>query len=114
MTDTYRIKHWDEHFEIAQTRRSATMKFKFFACPNRHDGKSFRRLSRHPRGPEVFAAWILIVQVASKQPRRGTLKDLDGPLTAMDLCDCTGFPEEIFVLAFEVLTDEAIGWLEVV
>ena len=75
-------------------------------------GKTFRRLTRHERCAEIFAAWILIVQVATKQPERGLLADEDGALTAEDLSDCTGFPEDIFELAFEVLTDDRIGWLE--
>lgn len=110
MTPTYRIKNWDEHFEVAQGRVCATMNW--VSMPNKHDGKGFRRLSRHPRAVEVFAAWVLIVQVASKQKKRGLLVDLDGPLTAEDLADNTGYPEEIFELAFSVLTERRIGWLE--
>ena len=107
---TYRIKNWDEHFEVAQGRVCSTLKW--VAIPNKHDGKGYRRLMRHPRAADLFAAWVLIVQVASKQQKRGLLVDLDGPLTAEDLQDCTGLRQELFELAFEELTKPRIGWLE--
>jgi hypothetical protein len=72
--------------------------------------KGFRRVAKHERCVELFAAWILIIQVASKMPERGLL--VDGPLDAEDLADKTGFPAEIFHLAFTVLTEPKIGWLE--
>ena len=106
----YRIKDWDEHFEKAQSRVCSNMAW--VAVPNKHDGKGYRRLVRHPRRVELFTAWILIVQVASKQKKRGLLVDLDGPITAEDISDCTGYPTEIFELAFSVLIEPKIGWLE--
>jgi hypothetical protein len=111
--DTYRIKNWDENFENAQSRRCSTMKMGWVRIPNKHDGKSYRRLLRNPEHVKIFCAWLLIVQVASRQVQRGTLADIDGPLTAEDLSDSTGFPEEIFELAFEALTDPRIGWMEI-
>jgi len=110
----YAIKNWDENYEIAQSRQCKGMKMSWVAVPNRHDGKGFRRLVRNPNNVQVFCAWNLIIQVASKQKIRGRLEDTDGPLTAEDLSDKTGFPEEIFQMAFEVLSDPKIGWLEVV
>jgi hypothetical protein len=110
--NAYRIKNWDQHFEIAQSRRAATMKMSWVAIPNKHDGKSYRRLTRNPHFAEIFAAWCLIIQVASKQPERGLLADADGPLTAEDLSDSTGLSEDAFTKAFEALSDVKIGWLE--
>ncbi len=106
----YRIKDWDKHFENGESR-----KYKFarwLPVPNKHDGKGFRRMAKHPRKVEIFCAWNLILQVASKAPVRGDLADENGPLTAEDLADMTDFPEEIFTLAFEVLSGEKIGWIE--
>ena len=60
----------------------------------------------------MYAAWLLIVQVASKCEPRGVLADEDGPLTALDLSDKTGFPEKFFEMAFKHLTAKDIGWLE--
>ena len=110
MTPTYRIKNWNEHFEVAQSR--VCVNTYWVAIPNKHDGKGFRRLIKHPRAADLFAAWVLIVQVASKQKERGLLVDLDGPLTAEDLQDCTGLRQELFELAFEELVKPRIGWLE--
>ncbi len=110
MTTAYRIKNWDENFEIAQSR--VYKRLSWVAIPNKHDGKSFRRIAKHPKADSIFAAWVLIVQVASKQKRRGLLMDEEGPLTPEDLSDQTGFPEEIFKLAFSVLSESRIGWLE--
>ena len=109
---TYRVKNWDKHYEKAQTRRCD--KAYWVAIPNKHDGKGFRRVAKHERNIELFTAWILIVQVASKMPKRGLLADDDGPLDAEDLADKTGFPSEIFHLAFTVLVEPKIGWLELV
>jgi hypothetical protein len=106
----FRIKNWNDYFEKSQGRRCAKMTW--VAIPNKHDGKGFRRIAKHDSATELFAAWILIIEVASKMPTRGLLVDEDGPLTPEDLGDMTGFPESIFHLAFTVLTQPAIGWIE--
>lgn len=66
---------------------------------------------RHPRGPEIYAAWVLMVQVASKCSPRGSLVQGSRALDADDLADKTGCPAELFTLAFEVLASERVGWL---
>ena len=80
--------------------------------PTKHDGSGFRRVAAHERAAELFAAWILIVQTAAKMPTRGLLYKDGRALTPRDLHYRTGFPEEIFGLAFLVLTDGEVGWLE--
>ncbi len=107
---TYRIKNWDMYFEKSDTRKCKNMRW--IALPNKHDGKGFRRVAKHERNVELFTAWILILQVASKMPEHGLLVDEDGPLDAHDLSDMTGFPTEIFNMAFTVLTEKRIGWIE--
>ena len=47
-------------------------------------------------------------------PERGLLYKDGKALTARDLAYRTGFPEEIFSLAFTVLIEPEIGWLETV
>lgn len=106
----FRVKNWNENFEKAQGRRCAKMTW--VAIPNKHDGKGYRRIARHDSATDLFTAWILIVEVASKMPTRGLLADEEGALTAEDLADMTGFPASIFHLAFTVLTQAEIGWLE--
>ncbi len=104
----YQVRNWDGNFERAETRKCVRMRW--IAIPNKHDGKGFRRIVAHERNTDVFTAWMMIVQVASKMHTRGLLVDEDGPLTSEDLSLMTGFPEEIFELAIPVLVQ--IGWLK--
>lgn len=106
----YAIKDWDKHFENSESRKVKSLTW--VPVKNKHDGKGYRRVAAHPKSIQVFCAWNLIIQVASKMPVRGVLRDEDGPLTTSDLAFKTGFPEHIFEAAFELLTDQKIGWLE--
>lgn len=106
----YRIKDWPLHFENAESNK--VKKATWVKLPNKHDGKGFRRLSKHPDRVAIFCAWTVILQFASKCPVRGDLADENGPLTAQDLADVTDFPVEIFDLAFRVLQEERFGWIE--
>lgn len=111
MKPTYRVRDWDKHFENHESRK---VKRSFWVpIPNRHDGKSYRRIAAHADGVAVFAAWILILEAASKMPERGVLADEDGPLDADDLAAMTGFPSSIFEAAFRLLPEDRVGWLEV-
>ena len=105
---TYRVRNWGEKFEKSDSRKCKNMRW--VGIPNQHDEKNFRRIVAHERNTDIFSAWILIIQVASKMPTRGTLADGDGPLTVEDLSCITGFPKEIFELAFPILVE--LGWLE--
>jgi len=106
----YRIRDWERHYEKAESRRVKTLNW--IPIPTRHDGSGFRRVAAHERAPDLFAAWVLIVEVAAKMPTRGRLIKDGKPLTAKDLHYRTGFPEAIFDLAFQTLTAPEIGWLE--
>lgn len=46
--------------------------------PNRHDGESYARIMIRPDACEIFTAWILMLQVASRCHPRGTLLRNDG------------------------------------
>ena len=111
MKPTYRVKDWDVHFENHDSRKINNARW--LPMPNKHDGKSFRRLAAHRDGVAAFAGWTLILQVASKMPTRGVLADEDGPLDAEDISAMTGFPAAIFDLAFGLLTQPKIAWLEI-
>ena len=108
-TICYEVKDWGKHFENGESRRYRSLAW--VPVKNKHDGKGYRRVVQHPKSVQVFCAWNLIVQVASKMPTRGLLLDEDGPLTTSDLSMKTGFPESIFEVAFEVLIDPKIGWI---
>ena len=112
--EVYRIKDWDKHFEVAQSRRRADAKSTWVAIPNKHDGKGYRRMMRQENGPQLFAAWVLIVQVASKCPIRGVLSDEDGPLNADDLELKTDCPAVTFKDALQLLASPEVGWIETI
>lgn len=105
----YAIKDWEKHFENSESRKVKSLTW--VPVKNKHDGKGYRRVCQHPKSIQVFCAWNLIIQVASKMPMRGLLRDEDGPLTTSDLSMKTGYPEHIFEEAFKVLSDSKIGWL---
>ena len=109
MAVLYSIRDWEKHFEKSQSTR--VLRASWVAVPNRHDGKSFRRLMRLDNGLEIYGAFHLIVQVASKCPKRGILADDDGPLSAEDISDKTGAPADSIQKAFDVCCDKSIGWM---
>jgi len=105
----YAIKDWDKHFENSESRKIKSLTW--LPVKNKHDGKGYRRVVAHPKSIQVFCAWNLMIQVASKMPVRGVLRDEDGPITTSDLSFKTGYPEHIFEEAFKVLSDNKVGWL---
>lgn len=107
----YSIKNWGKLFETAETRK--LKRLTWVPVPNKHDGKGYRRILRLQDGPLVYAAWVLVLQVASKCPTRGVLADDDGPLTAEDIADKTGYPVRYFEIALKALARKEIGWLKV-
>lgn len=108
---SYRIRNWENLFE---NNRSRTVKdLSWVAIPNRHDGENFSAIMLHPKGAEIFAAWVLILQVASRcQPRGSLLRDGGKPHTPKTLSIKTRAPEEWFVIALEFLANET-DWIEV-
>lgn len=111
MIPTYVIKDWDIHFETNESRKVRNARW--VPVPNKHDGKGFRRIAQDKNGVSIFCGWNLILQVASKTPKRGVLADHDGPLTAEDLSAKTGFPVKVFEQALSFLSDRRIGWIAV-
>ena len=109
-----RIKHWDNLYENSRSRAIETTKW--VPIPNKHDGLGFSRIMARKDGLEIFACWILILQVASKCKKRGDLLEDDGaPLTANDIILKTRInpsKKKIFTTAIEVLLSKQILWIE--
>lgn len=107
----YRIKDWSEHYE---NNRSRTVReLSWVPIPNRHDGEGFTAIMAHERSAEIFAAWILMLQVASRcQPRGSLLRDGGRPHTAASLALRTRGRAEWFSLALDFLASPEIGWIE--
>ena len=105
----YRIKDWDTHFENSRSR--AYKDLSWVPLPNSHDGFGYARLMRSARSAEIFAAWVLIVQVASRCQQRGSLLTADKkPYDSEMLAIRTRSQVEWFETAIPMLLD--IGWLE--
>lgn len=107
----YAIKQWDDHYENSRSRKVGDLSW--VPIPNRHDGENFSAIMVHPNGAEIYAAWILILQVASRcQPRGTLLRDNGQPHTAQTLSIKTRAPAKWFSLALDFLTKET-DWLDV-
>jgi hypothetical protein len=107
----YSIRNWVELYE---NNRSRTVKdLTWVAIPNRHDGENFTNIMQHKKGDTIFAAFVLMVQVASKCSPRGTLiRDNGTPHTDSSLSAKCRAPKEWFCFALEYLEKET-DWLDV-
>jgi hypothetical protein len=107
----YRIVGWNETYETAESRK---LKHLFWVpVPNKHDGLGFRRLAMQRENCQLLAAWVLMVQLASRGPpeRRGWLMRDGKPLDAEEMGLMTGFPASIFERALEFFSQTKIGWI---
>lgn len=63
-----RIKDWDSIYENNRTRE--LKKMEWVPIPNKMDGEGYTTLIEdHPNGPGHFAAFIALVEIASRQPK---------------------------------------------
>jgi len=109
MSIQYRINKWDEYFENNRSKKVRDLAW--VPVPNRHDGENYSMIMAHENGAEIFAAWVLIIQVASKCEPRGTLvRDGGKPHTPKTLSVKTRAPESWFNVALEYLAQET-DWL---
>ena len=108
---TYAIKDWDRIFENAASRK--VERLGWVAIPNRHDSAGYGRLISLDNGPAIYGAWVVMVQVASKMPKRGILANESGPLDEFDLEARTRIKAKLFRSAIDTLIDVKIGWIYV-
>src|SRR5688572_24791351 len=96
----FRITQWDADHETHESRKLKYLAWT--AAPNKHDGLGFSFLKIQPDRVELYAAFKLIVDIASRAPKeeRGWIMRGGKPLRAGDLALMTGFPETIFSKAF--------------
>lgn len=110
MIGTYQVIGWGESYENSRSR--GVKDLNWVPVPNRHDGEGFSLVMAHKDGAKIFAAWILILQVASKCETRGILARENGkPHTAESLAIKTRGNVEWFRIALDFLSSEDIGWL---
>lgn len=106
----YSIRDWDRHFENNRSRSVENLRW--VCVPNRHDGEGYSLLMEQDDAAELFAAWVLILQVASKCRERGRLVRDDGtPLTAKSLASKTRSDKAWFVKAFNFFTTK-VKWMD--
>ena len=104
----YKIANWVEKYETADTRKRKTLFW--VLVPNSHDGLGFCSIMERDDALEVFGAWVLILQVASKCSTRGSLTTTKGrPYTAKDIATMTRAPVDSITDALDVLVE--IGWI---
>lgn len=108
----YRIRDWDRVYETHETRKLLTLRW--VAVPNKFDSLGLRRLRKREDASDIFTAWILTLEYASKCTPRGTLVRDGTPISPEDAGDATGFPAEIFKKAWPYLSSQDIGWMEAV
>ena len=60
----YKVRNWEDHYENNRTRELRAMSW--IPIPNNHDGDGYTQVMAEKNGLELFGAWIVIVQVASK------------------------------------------------
>ena len=100
-----RIIDWGKHYENSESRKYKSIKW--VPIPNSFDGAGFRRVAKRKDACEIFTAWILLLEMASRSEIRGNLR-----ISSEDAEERTGFPEGIFINAVNVLSDKTIGWIE--
>ena len=105
----YRIKDWKKHFEISQSKRCSKMSW--VAIPNSWDTHGYSLVMAHERYAEIYCAWCLMVQIASKMPLRVELVN-GRPLIPEIMAVRTRTKPDIFKIALEVLCSKDIAWIE--
>ena len=106
---TFTVANWSEQFENCASRKLRSLNW--VPIPNGHDSLAYCRLIKRKDGPEVFTAWILLVQLASRCATRGVLASSDGrPYGPEDMAVKTRAPERLFFNALPELV--ALGWVE--
>jgi hypothetical protein len=107
----YRIRNWARHFENNRTRE--LKKMDWIPIPTKQDGEGYRTIMALPEGLEVFGAWVLFCELASKCNPRGCLVRSNGyPHTAATMAVITGASATKLENALTVLAGPDVGWIE--
>lgn len=110
----YRVTNWDAQYETCETKKITYLKW--VPVPNKHDGLGYKRVAMQKNACDLFTAWNLIIQVASKGKKdteRGMLIRDKVPLTPEDLALMTSYPAKIFITALEFFSSSQMGWLTI-
>ncbi len=106
----YRIRNWENLFENNRSRE--LKKLDWVPIPNHHDGENYSAIMADKNGSKIFAAWILMVQVASRCDPRGTLmRGSAMPHNSASLALKTRAPAEWFEISISFL-EKHTDWIE--
>ncbi|MGD0775785.1 MAG: hypothetical protein ABSC05_23465 [Candidatus Solibacter sp.] len=103
-----RIRNWCANFETHESRK--LKRLDWVSVPKDILDLQYRLLVDHPDGAAHFAAWIVIVEIASTCKVRGTLQEGGVSLSTRHLALKSGLPLALFESAIPRLMDT--GWLE--
>jgi len=104
----YEITNWNALYENNRSR--LVQKLDWVPVPNSHDGEGYARIITHKKAAQIFAAWIILLQVASRSTPRGQLVRATGEAhDSESLALKTRAPAAWFSDALPFL--EKIGWL---
>lgn len=108
----YKIRDWDKYFENNRSRELKCVNW--VVVPNKHDGENYSLLMRHQKAAEIFSAWVLMLQIASKCIPRGVLIKGNGAAhSPHSLAAKSQAPAGWFELAIDYLCEHT-DWLEVI
>lgn len=110
MATLYEVRNWDELYENAGSRKIRGP-LDWLPLPTKHDGRSYRRLMKRKDALEMYGAWVLILAVAAKCKKRGTLSSADGPLTAECIALKTGANQATIEKALQLFSSDELKWL---
>lgn len=107
----YAIQGWEKTFENSRSR--SVEHARWVPIPNKHDGETYSRLMQDDNAAQIFACWVLLLQVASKCTPRGTLIKGDGkPHTVTSLSLKCRAPISWFQVGLDYL-EQQTDWLQV-
>ena len=102
------IKDWDVLYENSETKKYKHLKW--VPIPNKHDGQGWGELWNLPEAPEIFAAFIIMLEIASRCPKRGVIHKDGVSYGPREMALKSRAPEGIFFKAIPALMQ--IGWIE--
>lgn len=108
----YSITRWSSRFENAQSRRIKDPSHTL--TPHELDSSQLEHLMTQEGGPTALAVWHILTQLATRCSQRGLLVNEDGPLTDEVIAQACHLPEEKVARALNLLTSEALGWVDIV
>lgn len=106
----YSVRDWGNLYENHETRKRKFLGW--VLVPNKHDSLAYCTIMSRPDGLQVFGAWNLILQCASRCTERGKLvSDTGKPYSPQDIATKTRAKVSEIENALVVLVE--VGWLSV-